>query len=172
MRGNSVDASRISVVTIGVVDVTLATWIVRDIELLGCEVLDVANAVFVTTRVPDLAGELIANGKGIASFDELDAARGALVDGWRDEDVNVVRHDDESVEGKAALVAIAEESLNHQLGVRGALEQALTLMGEDSDGVGLRLLADRGHSEESIPQGLKPRSIGGPGGPRLKPWVT
>ncbi len=106
--------------------------------------------------VPDLAGALLAGGEGVAALDELDAAGCALVYGRGDEDVDVVRHDCAGMEGELALVLVAEERGDEELGVRGALEVAAALVGEDGEGVGAQLLSDGGHVEESIPQWLKP----------------
>jgi len=167
-----VNSFRIPVVHKRVVGVVLSTRIISDIEPLGLEVLDVPDSVFVASGVPDLARVLVANRERETALDQLDAARGALVDGRRDEDVNVIGHDDEAVEGEAFLVAIAEERLDHELGVCSALEDPFTLMRKDREGVGLRLLTDSGHGKDGIPQGLKPGFCGAPGGPRLKPWVT
>lgn len=72
--------------------------------------------------VPDSAGALFTYGVGVAAFHQLDAARCALVDRWGDEDVNVVVHDGEGMDEEPALVSIAEEGGDEEVGVRGALE--------------------------------------------------
>jgi hypothetical protein len=48
----------------------------------------------------------------------------------------MVWHDGEGVERESALIAVPEESGDHEFGVRGALEDSVTLVGEDGDGVG------------------------------------
>ena len=155
-----------------VISIVLSRWVVGDVLLLSFKVWPVADAVFVVAGVPDFAVELFADGEGKTAFDELDAAGGALVDGRRDKNVDVVGHDDEGVEGETALVAIAEEGRDHELCVFRALEEAVAAVGEDRDGIGALRLTDGGHVIESIPQGLKPGSGAGRGGPRLKPWLT
>jgi hypothetical protein len=49
---------------------------------------------------------------------------------------------------------------------------AMPSEGQDGDGVGALLLADGGHTGESIPQGLKPFSFGWLERPSLKAWLT
>jgi len=51
--------------------------------------------------------------------------------------VDVVWHDDECVEGETTLISIAKEGFNHQFGVCSSLKDAVALMGENSDGVGV-----------------------------------
>jgi hypothetical protein len=75
--------------------------------------------------------------------------------------MRVVRHDDKAMELKAVLIAIAKENCDEEFGIRRALEVAMLLECRDGYGIGVRLLADRGHIEESIPQGLKPPILGG-----------
>jgi hypothetical protein len=56
--------------------------------------------------------------------------------------VNVVGHDDEAVESKAALFAVARERVHHKDGVCGALKDAMALMGDRGDGEGFGLNAN------------------------------
>jgi hypothetical protein len=67
--------------------------------------------------------------------------------------VDVIRHDDKGVECEAALVSIAEKSGDHKLCVFGALEDAVTLIRENRDGVSFALLTDCGHVKEAYPRG-------------------
>jgi hypothetical protein len=69
----------------------------------------VDDAVRVVAVLPDGAGILFSNGKGKAAFDEL----GGLLNGlcWRDENVNVVRHNDVTVQKKTSVVSIAKDRL-------------------------------------------------------------
>ena len=48
----------------------------------------------------------------------------------------MIGHDDEGMELKAALGSVAEEDCEHYVGGRGALEDAVTLMGYGGDGEG------------------------------------
>ncbi len=106
--------------------------------------------------MPDSPERLLADCVGVSAFDELNAAGCALVDGWRDENVNVIGHDDEGVEFEAALIAITEECGDKELGVCCSLEVSMLLECGDRDGVGVWALTDCGHGQEGIPQGLKP----------------
>jgi hypothetical protein len=76
-----------------------------------------------------------------------------LVDGRRDEDVSVVGHYCEAVEFEAVFVAMLEEGCDEEFGVGCALEVAMSLEGQDGDGVGALLLADCGHREKAYPKG-------------------
>ena len=113
--------------------------------------------MFVISGVPDFAGELFADGVRISAFDELDTAGRALIDCWGDEDVEMVGHDRECMECEFALVAIAEECSDHELGVLGALEYTVALMSEDGNGVGALLLADGSHAREHTPGAKAPQ---------------
>nr|WP_260738513.1 hypothetical protein [Edaphobacter lichenicola] len=62
-----------------------------------------------------------------------------------DQDVNVVWHDYECVELEAVFVAVVEEGIDEEFGVRCALEVAASLEGQDRDRVSALLLADCGH---------------------------
>jgi hypothetical protein len=67
-----------------VIGMVLSRWIVGYILLLSFKVLAVANSVFMIATVPDFAGKFFSDGEGVATLYELDAAGGALIDGWRD----------------------------------------------------------------------------------------
>ena len=70
--------------------------------------------------------------------------------------MDMVWHEHKGVELKAIFVAMLEESVDEEFAVGCVLEVAMLLEGRDCDGVCALLLADCGHVEESIPQGLKP----------------
>lgn len=126
-----------------------ACWVVGDVEELVVVVASICDAMLVVAALPDLSGEVLANCEGEASLDQLDAAFDGVIVGWRDQDVNVVGHDDEAVESKATLFAITREGIQHEVGVCGALEYATALMG------------DRGYGEGF---GLNANAVGGVGG--------
>lgn len=65
----------------------------------------------------------------------------------------MVRHDDETVELEAALVAMLEEHCDEEFGVGCSLEVAMLLEGRDRDGVCVWLLADCGHGKKAYPRG-------------------
>ena len=80
----------------------------------------------------------------------MNAALDGVVGGGSEEDVDMVGHDDEGVEGEAALFAIAEKRDEHEFRGRGALEDSEALMRDGSDGEGFGVDADakvrrRGH---------------------------
>jgi hypothetical protein len=81
--------------------------------------------------------------------------------------MDMVWHDYEAVELEAAFVAMLQECLDKKFRVDCALEVTMSLEGQDCDSVCALLLADSGHAEESISQGLKPLFIRGGG--RAKP---
>jgi hypothetical protein len=72
---------------------------------------------------------LIADGEGVATFDELNAFCCGLIFDGRDENVRVIGHDDEAVELEAAFVTMLEEHCDEEFGVGCALEVAMLLEG-------------------------------------------
>lgn len=147
-------------VNVGIVGVVLLDRVVGDILLLGFEVVFVTDAVLVISGVPDFSWKLIADCEGISALYELDAASRAHVDRGCDQYVEVVRHDGERVERESAPIAVAEESGDHELGVRGALEDSVALVGEDSDGVGALRVTDGSHAREHTPEAKTPSVLG------------
>jgi hypothetical protein len=87
----------------------LALGIVCDVGELRLMIGIVSDAMFVVAGVPDFSGRLFASGEGVAALDELYAAGGILVDGGRDQDVDVVGHDREAMEFEFSGVTISEE---------------------------------------------------------------
>jgi hypothetical protein len=89
---------------------------------------------------------VFARGEGISALDVLDAFCCGFVDGWRDEDMGVVGHDDEAVELETAFGLMLEECLDEEFGVGCSLEVAMSLEGQYGDGVSALRLADCGHA--------------------------
>jgi hypothetical protein len=150
----------------------LADRVVGDVSQLMAEVFFITDTVLVIAAVPDFSGRLLAYGERVSTFNELNAPGCGLVDCRRDENVDVVGHDDKAVEVEAAFVSVLEECGDEEFGVGCSLEVPVALEGQDGDGVGALLLSDGGHAEESILQGLKPFSFGPLRGPSLKAWLT
>jgi hypothetical protein len=117
-------------------------WVIGNVEELIVVVARICDAMRVVAVLPHLSGEVIANGEGKASLYQLDAALDGVIVGWRDQDVNVVRHNDEAVELKATLSAVSRERIHHEVSVCGALKDATALMGDRSDGKGFGLNAN------------------------------
>ena len=113
---------------------------------LGLVVSGVSDAILVMARVPDFSGRLFSGCEGVSALDELYAARGVLVDGGRDQDVDMVGHDGESMKLELAGVAVSEKRCDEELGVRGELKMAMTLVCRDPDRVGADALAEGGHN--------------------------
>jgi hypothetical protein len=67
--------------------------------------------------------------------------------------MDVVGHDDETVELEAAFVTMLEERCDEEFGVGCALEVAMSLEGQDSDCVCALFLADCGHREKAYRRG-------------------
>jgi hypothetical protein len=60
-------------VDVRIIFVSLATWIVCDVEELISKVVCVSYAMVVVSGVPDLSCRVFAGGKGVSAFDVLDA---------------------------------------------------------------------------------------------------
>lgn len=133
-----------------------AGGVVRYVLKLGEEVGQVANAMLVITGVPDFSGRLLAHGEGVATFDELEAAGGALIARRCDEGVGVIGQHSETVELELPGVSISEKRADEELGVDGSLEVTMALEGEDRDGVGALRLANGGHGGEHTPGAKAP----------------
>ena len=153
MTWDGVDAVEVSGVDVGTVFVVFASGVVLDVEELGVVVVGVPDAVLVIAGVPDLSWGLLTGCEGIAAFEVLNAFGGGFVRGWRDENVDVVGHDDEAVELETVFVAVLEERGDEEFGVGCALEVAMSLEGQDRDCVGALRLADGGHREKAYPRG-------------------
>jgi hypothetical protein len=125
---------------------SLLRGIVEDVEGLVAEVFLIDNAVCVVAILPNLTWEFFADGEGESALDELGAAFDGHVRGRGEQDVDVVGHDDESVELESAGVAIAEECVDEEFGGCGALEEATTLVSYGSEGVGLGFEAHGGRA--------------------------
>ena len=67
--------------------------------------------------------------------------------------MDVIGHDDEAVELKAAFSLMLEERLDEEFGVGYALEVAMLSEGRYRDGVSALLLADCGHEKKAYPRG-------------------
>lgn len=78
--------------------------------------------MFMVARVPDFVRCQLACSMRIATFDELDAARGTLIHRGRDEQMNVVGHYGECMYLEFAGIAIAKECGDEELGVCGVLK--------------------------------------------------
>jgi hypothetical protein len=135
---------RVMEMDVGVVLNVFACWVIDDVEELIVVVASICDVVGVVAVLPDFSREVFANGEGKAALYQLDAAFDGVIVGGRDQDVNVVGHDDEAVESKAALSALARERVHYEVGVCGALKDATALMGDRSDGEGFRVECVRG----------------------------
>ena len=116
-------------VDVGVVCVVFSGGIVGYVLELLVVVVLVADAVFVVAGVPDFSGRLVAGCERVAAFDELDGVGCGLIHCWRQENVDVVGHDYESVEEEFALVAIAEKGGDEEIRVGGSLEVTMLEVG-------------------------------------------
>ena len=84
-------------VDVGVVCVAFADRVVRYVESLIAQILLIDDTVCVVARLPDFAGEFLADGEREAALDELSAALDGLVGRRGKKDVGVVGHDSEGV---------------------------------------------------------------------------
>ncbi len=91
--------------------------------------------MLMTSAVPDLTRRLVAHCEGVPAFDELHTPSGADTHRRCDNDMDVIRHDDESMHSETPLIAVTKEHLDEQLGIRCTLEVALSLMRKDRDRV-------------------------------------
>lgn len=143
----------------------------RDVRQLVAKILGVANPMLMETGLPNLARELLSNGKRESAFNALRAPLHGLTGRGRDQKMKMFGHDGEPMQCVAPLVTISENSFQQQLGIRRSNEEGAPLIGRARDCVGVEM---RFHfaARKSTPQGLKPRIKNGRSIPGLKPWPT
>src|SRR5208282_2642396 len=94
-------------------------------------VLKIANEMIAETRLPN--GPAFLHAKREPSLDELHGAfQGNLLCG-REEQMDVIGHDDKFVQPIFLLVAIVSESFDQKVGGRLAPEDRLTVSGDGGD---------------------------------------
>jgi hypothetical protein len=113
---------------------------------LIAEVLFIDYAVGMVVLLPYLAREIFADCEGESAFDQLGTAFDGDARRWGEQDVDVVRHDDEGVKLEFAGVAIAEERGDEEFCDGVALKDAAALVGDGSEGVGLGFEAHGGRA--------------------------
>ena len=123
----------------GVVGVVFSDWVVGDVSKLILIVACVNEAVRMVSVWPEVALEVVADGEGKAALDELDATLDGLIRGGCQQGVEMVRHDDEGMECEAGLIAVPKQRVDHELRGCSALEDAVALICDDSDGEGFRI---------------------------------
>ncbi len=94
------------------------------------EVLLVAHAAVSESSLPD--GKFGFEATGEAAFDEHQRSLNGD-DLWGEEQVNVVRHDDEGMEFVVPFAAVVLEGIEEQLGVGGCLEETAAVPGLGTD---------------------------------------
>ena len=119
----------VSGVDVGTVFIFFARGVVGDVARLIVEVFNIPDAMFVISGIPNCSFGMLMCSKGIAAFDELNTPGGGVIDGWCYQDMNVIGHDNESVESEAVLVAILEERLDEEFGIGCALKVSKPLEG-------------------------------------------
>jgi hypothetical protein len=158
--GGGVESMRVMEMDVGMMLNIFACWVIGDVEKLIVVIVRICDAMCVIAVLPNLSGEVIANGEGEASLDQLDAALDGVILGWRDQDVNVVGHDDEAVELEATLFAVTRERVHHKVGVCGALKDATAFIGDRGDSEGFRLNSNALRRIGGHISGAKARFVG------------
>jgi hypothetical protein len=136
MRGDGVETVFVRCVDVGVVGVVFSGWVVADVSKLILIVACVSEAMCMISVLPDVTLEVAADGERKAALDELDATLDGLIKGGCQQGVKMVRHDDEGMECEAGLIAVPKQRVDHELRGCSALEDAVALMCDDSDGEG------------------------------------
>jgi len=107
-----------------------ADRVLVDVVAAGFEVVAIKDEVVGVAALPDRI--LRGDAAGESALDEVHGLRDGFAVG-REEQVNVVGHDDEGVEFVCALGAVVLESFEEEVGVRGKLEYAATIVGDGGD---------------------------------------
>jgi hypothetical protein len=103
--------------------------IIVDISPLDIKVVEVPNALFMKTRLPDLhlVAPLLMDRMGTAALDELHYPLQRSVVGWRDQQVQVIWHDHKFVKEVGACLAVPQYALREYLRIFWNLEYRAVL---------------------------------------------
>jgi hypothetical protein len=148
MRGSRIEPICVSRVDVRVIHEPALCWVICDVSKLTTVILRARDAMRMIARLPYLTGSLFAPGEGKAAFDQLNGSLDCVP--GRKQYMDMFWHDDESMQQKPGLIAIAVQRCDQEFSVRGDLEQSEALMSNGSNRVGL------GAHEDSISLGLKP----------------
>jgi len=109
-----------------------------NVVLMMHEILGAANPMICESALPDFfaAADHRSECVRVSAFDQLNGVFESYVVGWRQENVNVFGHYDESVELKSAFATVTVESLQEEAGVVFYDEESATLPGGESYEVG------------------------------------
>jgi len=108
----------------------------RDVFKLSPIILSVSDSVLVEAGLPDFSGKLCAHLMGKAALDALGATLNGLVHGRGQKDVQMFRHDGETMQLITHLISIVEERFDQQLGICGSYEQSAPLIRRSRERIG------------------------------------
>jgi hypothetical protein len=100
------------------------------------EICPIAYSVFVETWLPDFSSKLLTHTMRKPSFDALRATLNGLLCGGCQQHVNVLRHDYESMQQIASLIAVMKKSFEQQVGIYDSHKKSPTLIRHRCNGVG------------------------------------
>jgi hypothetical protein len=94
-------------------------WILMDVTPMIEEVSFIPNAVIGESTLPDFtpAAKDFAESVRISAFDELDCVFDSDVSGRGQQKMNVLRHQNESVQFVSAFAAVAVKSFQEETGI-------------------------------------------------------
>ena len=144
--------------------ISLPNWIVDNVLRLIAQIIAIRNPMSVIPLLPNLPGEILSHRKRKATLDELHTAFDRHIRRGCQKNMNMIRHNDEGMKQKLALIAVPKECRNKELSESGALEDAASLVGNGGKGVGLGFEAHW----EGVSRGLKPLISRWPALPGLK----
>ena len=100
----------------------------RNVHELIPVILGADDAVRMIAGLPNLTRPLRAHGEGIASLDQLRRA----LDGFcrRQQNMNMLGHDSESVQEEPILIAISEQGFDQEVSICADLKETMALVGD------------------------------------------
>lgn len=139
-----------------------ADWVRVDVVAVYFEIRRVFDAAFRKAVFPDRPFGSEAEGE--SAFDELHRLLDGGVGRGREEEMDVIGHEDEGVELVASFGAVVMEKLDHEVRVRVGLEEAAALCGDGGDEEGADLLwSEFGHEVDGNARRRGKKDYGGVG---------
>jgi len=135
-------------------------WVSFDVAKVDRIVLGISHPMVTETALPDreLVGQFVTNAVRRAALDVLDNALEGGCGRGRQEDMKMIRHQDEGVEHIDTLLTIVEQRINEDFAGRRLGKQWTALPGSGGHKVCPGQLAVP-FGDAHVPQGLKPSSF-------------
>ena len=134
---------------------------------LSPKILPVANAMFVESNLPDFAMILRPHLMRKPAFDALCATLNGLALRRSEQDVDMIRHDNEPMQCVSPLIPIVKERFDQQVGICRYHEQSASLESRSCERIGFHFGSEEHTSGDkslsvttAVVPGINPRPTG------------